>query len=102
MYNIKSDIPYRSFHIVGPRIWKYILNKFDVIVPISQFNKIIGSSMSAVMLLFCYLPMTMIIIIFPVVLYSMFNNCISNIFVVISYNYELYVSIKFISSSSLT
>ena len=44
-----------------------------------------GGSMSAVMLLLCYLPMTMIIIILPVVLYSMYNNCISNIFVVISY-----------------
>ena len=33
--------------------------------------------MSTVMLLLCYLPMTMIIIILPVVLYSMYNNCIS-------------------------
>ena len=43
--------------------------------------------MSAVMLLLCYHPMTMtmIIIILSVVLYSMYNNCISNIFVVVSY-----------------
>ena len=32
-----------------------------------------GGGMSAVMLLLCYLPMTMIIIILPVVLYSMYN-----------------------------
>ena len=32
-----------------------------------------GGSMTAVMLLLCYLPMTMIIIILPVVLYSMYN-----------------------------
>ena len=44
-----------------------------------------GGSMSAVMLLLCYLPMTMIFIILPVVLYSMYNNCISNIFAVMSY-----------------
>ena len=45
----------------------------------------VGGNMSAVMLLLCYLPMTMIIIILPVVLYSMYNNCINNIFVVVSY-----------------
>ena len=44
-----------------------------------------GGSISAVMLLLCYLPITIIIIILPVVLYSTYNNCISNILVVISY-----------------
>ena len=44
--------------------------------------------MSAIMLLLCYLPMIMIIIILPVVLYSMYlqsQNCISIIFVIFSY-----------------
>ena len=41
--------------------------------------------MSAVMLLLCYHSMTMIIIILPVVLYSMYNNCTSMIFVIVSY-----------------
>ena len=44
-----------------------------------------GGSMSAVMLLLCYLPITMIIIILHVVIYSMYKNCIRNICVVISY-----------------
>ena len=44
-----------------------------------------GGSMPAVMLLLCYLPMTMIIITLTVGLCSMYNNCISNIFVVITY-----------------
>ena len=33
-----TDISYRSFHNVGPRIWNALLNKFDVNVPISQFK----------------------------------------------------------------
>ena len=41
--------------------------------------------MSAVMLLLCYLPITIIIIILHVVIYSRYKNCIRNIFVVISY-----------------
>ena len=52
---------------------------------ISLLFLFMGGSMSAVKLLLYYLPMTMIIIILPVVLYSMYNNCITNIFVVISY-----------------
>ena len=57
--------------------------------------------MSAVMLLFCYLPMTMIIIKLSIVLYCIYgsHNCISNIFCR-SFLYESCVSIKFISSSS--
>ena len=39
-----------------------------------------GGSMSAVMLLLCYLPMTMIIIILPVVLYSMYTLIIVTCF----------------------
>ena len=34
-----TDISYRSFHNVGPRIWNALLNKFDVNVPISQFKQ---------------------------------------------------------------
>ena len=33
-----------------------------------------GGSMSVVMLLLCYLPLTMIFIILPIVLYSMYNH----------------------------
>ena len=34
-----TDIYYRCFHNVGPRLWNYLLNKFDVNVPISQFKQ---------------------------------------------------------------
>ena len=46
-----------------------------------------GGSMSEVMLLLCYLPMTMIIIklLYCIILYVQYHNCISNIFVVVSY-----------------
>ena len=70
--------------------------------------------MSAVMLLLCYLPMTMIIIklaivspndhdyykiSYCIIMYIQSHNCTSNI-VCRSFLYESCVSIKFISSSS--
>ena len=35
-----TDIFYRSFNNVGPRIWNALQNKIDVNVPISQFKQI--------------------------------------------------------------
>ena len=52
----------------------YYVNDYNLfIIFVFMF---MGGSMSAVMLLLCYLPMTMIIIILSVVLYCMYNNCI--------------------------
>ena len=59
----------------------YYVNDYNLfIIVVFMF---MGGDMSAVM--FQNLPMTIIIIILPVVLYSMYNNCIRNIFLVISY-----------------
>ena len=49
----------------------YLLNFFYYVNDYNIF--IICGGMSAVMLLSCYLPMTMIIILLSVVLYSMYN-----------------------------
>ena len=49
----------------------YYVNDYNLVI-IFVFMCMVGS-MSAVMLLLCYLRMTMIIIILPVVLYSMYN-----------------------------
>ena len=35
-----TNIFYRSFNNVGPRIWNALQNKIDVNVPISQFKQI--------------------------------------------------------------
>ena len=34
-----TDISYRSFNNVGPRVWNVLLNKIYVNVPISQFKQ---------------------------------------------------------------
>ena len=34
-----TDISYRSFNNVGPRVWNVLLNKINVNVPISQFKQ---------------------------------------------------------------
>ena len=49
----------------------YYVNDYNLfIIVVFMF---MGGSMSAVMLLLCYLPMTMIIINLSIVLYSMYN-----------------------------
>ena len=58
--------------------------------------------MSAVMLLLCYLPMTMIIIILYVVLYCMYNLIIVSAIFCRSFLYESCVSIIMKSSSELS
>ena len=60
----------------------YYVNDYNLFI-ILVFT-FMGGIMSAVKLLLCYLPITMVIIILPDVLYSMYNNCIRNIYVVIS------------------
>ena len=64
----------------------YHVNDYNiVIIFVCMF---MDGSMSAVMLLLCYLPMTMIMIKLYIVLYCMYivqsHNCISNIFVIVS------------------
>ena len=66
---------------------EYHLNLLHFLYYVNDYNLFIiyvfmfmGGSMSAVMLLLCYLPMPMIIIIFPVVLYSMYNLIIVLVF----------------------
>ena len=71
-----------EYHLYFVYFYYYVNDYKLFIIFVFMF---MGGSMSAVMSLLCYLPMTNIIIILPVVLNSIYNNCIRNIFVVISY-----------------
>ena len=82
----------------------YYVNDYNLfIIFVFMF---MGGSMSAVMLLLCYLPPNdydyyniICCIICCIIQYVQYHNCISNIFCR-SFLYESCVSIKFISSSS--
>ena len=59
-----------EYHLYLLHFFYYVNDYHLFIIFVFMF---MGGSMSAVMLLLCYLPMTMIIIILPTVLYSMYN-----------------------------
>ena len=59
-----------EYHLYLPHFFYYVNDYNIFIIFVFMF---MGGSMPAVMLLLCYLSMTKIIIILPVVLYSMYN-----------------------------